>query len=421
MDSLPHPRMAPCHPPLLCALAYVLLLAASAVCASPANHDRLMHDKAYRDAFESYAARERMAEERLDASDFAAARKAARDDMAEAAGVAMRAGMTETEAWSAAYALGHDSLERELAWDWLRRHPEGIQGFYRREGRAFDGWLTVRGEDAPGRYAVRLFAMRRNAPFNSGELDGSGAFKDGVMRVAQENDNGNPLRIIFNGDTATVVETQAFRESGTLGAGVSLEGSYRREKKGEMFSREELERMSVFLSNFTEIGMMRFTAEEVLHGENPSAMVRFGIWHNYINNYKSRIRPCAVRNCPWGSLTIRCDSVRESLRRYFGSAPDHCPSAPPPDAASLRDGYHFDGTRYHFEGADGEAVYHARVDSARHCAGGLIEMRGVIHNAGDGQDVPGGFVALARPHVWKGRETWAIVSLTAQVSEEERR
>jgi len=73
-------------------------------------------------------------------------------------------------------------------------------------------------------------------------------------------------------------------------------------KKG--FSAAELKRMSTFLSNFTELGFMDFDAEVLTNEDDPADMIRFGIWHNYINNYKSRIARCKKKNCEWGSLCI---------------------------------------------------------------------------------------------------------------------
>lgn len=49
--------------------------------------------------------------------------------------------------------------------------------------------------------------------------------------------------------------------------------------------------MSVYLSYFTEIGMMNFTAEDVLSTDTPYEMIRFGIWHNFMND-DSHIQPC---------------------------------------------------------------------------------------------------------------------------------
>ena len=367
------------------ALVCLLLLTASVAAAAPANHSALMADGAYRKAFGAYAADEQEAMKRLDARDFAAVREAVHAEMAESARLEISTGSSEAEAWSNAYGQGRDRLNRELTWNWLRRHPEGIQGLYRMQSKVFDGWMTVQKKKEADLYEVHISACQKNAPFNSGELTGQGRLKGNAMWAADQSDARNPIRIVFHGETAVITEPEAFKKSGILGAGVSFEGDFIREKKsaGKNFSAADRKAMGVFLSNFTEIGMMNFTADDVLDTAHPYEMIRFGIWHNFMNN-RSRIQ---------------------------------CLSASHPDSASPSDRFHFDGTRYHFEGAAGEAVYHARVDGARQGADGLIEMNGIVYSADDEKDILGSFTAQARPHIWKGKNALSIVSLKTQFRE----
>lgn len=175
------------------------------------------------------------------------------------------------------------------------------------------------------------------------------------------------------------------------------------------FDAKTMERMSTFLSNFTEIGMVNFQASEVLDPQNPGDMIRFGIWHNYINKFKSRVATCTKDGCQWGSLTMDCKYVKDSLKRYFDYDLERCISVENSDPP-----YHFDGTRYHFEGADGETVYHARVRFAEKLADGNIQMQGVVYNADDESSILGTFTALAKPHTWQGKSTWAIISMNTE-------
>ena len=89
------------------------------------------------------------------------------------------------------------------------------------------------------------------------------------------------------------------------------------------FSQPQLKLMSTFLSNFTELGFMNFDVQtggddDLLHLGDPSNpdLIRFGIWHNYLNNYENRIRPCPVKDCEHGSLVIDAKFVtdRKSTR-----------------------------------------------------------------------------------------------------------
>jgi len=174
--------------------------------------------------------------------------------------------------------------------------------------------------------------------------------------------------------------------------------------------------MSTFLSNFTELGFMDFDIEadgsdELLHlGAADAApdLVRFGIWHNYINNYKSRIAQCNTNDCPHGSLTINGEFTEESVKKYFDlnlKNQSFMESDPP---------YYFDGKLYHFEGADGEAVYYAEVKEATVGNGGVVRMVGEIYNAEDKDDRPATFEAAAKPYKFGGKDTWAILSLRTE-------
>lgn len=172
------------------------------------------------------------------------------------------------------------------------------------------------------------------------------------------------------------------------------------------YSPAQMKQMGVFLSNFTELGFMDFEAKDILNEAAPADMIRFGIWHNYINNYKSRIAQCKTADCKWGTLTIDGKYVQESLKHYFDYDLKVLPSLDKGNPA-----YHYDGRLYHFEGADGEAAWHAKVTRASKAPDGLVTMSGTIYNADNPDDVAGTFTATARPHKWNGKDTWAIVSL----------
>ena len=174
----------------------------------------------------------------------------------------------------------------------------------------------------------------------------------------------------------------------------------------------ELKLMSTFLSNFTELGFMNFDAKELTNEDDPADMIRFGIWHNYINNFRSRIKNCNVKGCEHGSLTIEGKFVTESVKKYFDVNYTKLASVTESDPP-----YYYDGNLYHFEGADGEAVYYARVDKADNNSSGRIVMTGEIYNAEDKDDKPGKFEAVAKPYKYGGRDTWAIISMNTDFYE----
>ncbi len=180
----------------------------------------------------------------------------------------------------------------------------------------------------------------------------------------------------------------------------------------QAFTAQEMKRMGVFLSNFTEVGLYDVDAAALLAGRDPRALLHFGMRHNYINAFKRTVKSCPVPDCPHGSLVMDAADVGRVYLRYLGSGPAQPVRCP---------GYaYFDGRRYHFEGADGEAVYYARVRSARRLPGGEVEMRGDIYNADEPSDVPATFVALARDHTWNKKPAWALISLRSSFKEPRR-
>ena len=90
-------------------------------------------------------------------------------------------------------------------------------------------------------------------------------------------------------------------------------------------SRDQ-KRLSTFLSNFTEPGLYNADMAEscgpgVLHlksARGQKTPIAFGIRHNFINNFKSRIRGCTTHGCPYGDSTIDAKCVRTSVKKYSG-------------------------------------------------------------------------------------------------------
>ena len=164
---------------------------------------------------------------------------------------------------------------------------------------------------------------------------------------------------------------------------------------------EELKRMSVFLSNFTEVGFFEIQDVSWL---TPEDLVYFGIRHNYINNFKSRIRPCKVKNCPYGSMTIEAKWVAESVKKYFDiDFKDHGDAGEPIPI-------HYDGKLYHFDRADGEKVYYAQVQTVAR-DGNVFHFKGHLYNIKDKKDIPALFRATAKAHTFGGKKTWALLSM----------
>ncbi len=181
------------------------------------------------------------------------------------------------------------------------------------------------------------------------------------------------------------------------------------------FSAAQMKKMSTFLSNFTEVRMNNFTAAEVLDPNHPLEMIRFGIWHHYVNNFHRVIK---LVNSKYGDASIDGSYVKESLKRYFDYDLKSLPSVRNPDLSECPQckpyRYYSDGVRYYFELGDGDPTYYAKVTDAKKLPDGNIQMKGYVYNAEEPSDILGPFTALAKPHTWKGKATWAIISLKTE-------
>ncbi len=169
--------------------------------------------------------------------------------------------------------------------------------------------------------------------------------------------------------------------------------------QAKSFSAADLERMSIFISNFSELGMTHVTAEEVK--KTPHLYIGFGVWHNYVNNFRSRIVP--VPGNESGMVSIDVKYVQESLKKYFNITVEDWPSTQE---------YTLKGKQYIFMGADGELRRHAKVTKAQvQPADGTLLMMGYYYNVEDASDVHGSFTAVTKPHQWQGKNTWALIAL----------
>ena len=170
------------------------------------------------------------------------------------------------------------------------------------------------------------------------------------------------------------------------------------------FSPSQMKDMSVFLSNFTELGHTDFKRADIINAKNPGRMIQFGIWHNYLNN-RSAVRQCY--QCQWGDMTVDASYIQRTLKRYFDYELKHFPEV---EQAGYP--YHFDGRRYHFSLIDktGPSLY-ARVTQARQSEDGNVTMSGYLYKPGNSQAAVGKFKALARPHLWNRKKTWTIIHI----------
>ncbi len=179
--------------------------------------------------------------------------------------------------------------------------------------------------------------------------------------------------------------------------------------KKRKFTAEELKRMSVFLSNFSEIGMFSFTESDVIHKNDTEMALYFGVYHNYINNFKSRIKECEGEMCEHGELFISSTDVEESIDKYFNSG-----GYPIENRSRKNLFYEETGIRsgnYYFNKIDFSPILYVRVESAELNDEGNIKMKGKLYNSKNKSEIHGTIEALARTHYWKGKATWSIIKM----------
>ena len=216
---------------LLCALAFCLA-ASPASAGLPKNHEEYMKHEDYKEAFERFAAVMEEARERLTPDEYKALEKQIDEAMAASVEEDMESDYTEAEAWETAYFVGNAQVNMQLRWDWLRKNAEDAQGFYRLKSDAFEGYMTLEKGDEEDEYAVAVSVVMKKEPYNSGDFSGYGKLSGGKMSVFDHYSDGpEVMTITFEGDTAKLTSSRAFRESAELGAGVTVDGEYLREKK----------------------------------------------------------------------------------------------------------------------------------------------------------------------------------------------
>jgi len=169
-------------------------------------------------------------------------------------------------------------------------------------------------------------------------------------------------------------------------------------------SNDEIKRMGIFISNFTELGMYDIDIDTVENSE----LVRFGIGHNVINNPKSTVRKCTLPGCEYGPSLMPGSSVTESVKKYFDLDVKNETVTGSPEAI-------FDGRSYHFDAQEWKPddVYYAEVQDVNR-GRGFVQMEGELYNIKKKSDRPAWFTAKAKPYRYNGKNTWAILSLSVE-------
>jgi len=222
---------------LLAAVLAVLTVAffaagSPALAGAPKGHATFMENEDYQSAYEQFTAVMSEAKERLSPGEYGELEKENDETMAESVKEDIASETPEIEAWATAYQMRTVYVGNALTWDWLRKNAKGVQGFYALKSGSFDGYMTIQEGDDKNAYAVYIFAAQKGGAENNGELEGGGVLDGKKISVEYGTDDSSAtVTVAFDGETATVTTSDAFKESGWFGANVVIDGEYLREKK----------------------------------------------------------------------------------------------------------------------------------------------------------------------------------------------
>ena len=172
---------------------------------------------------------------------------------------------------------------------------------------------------------------------------------------------------------------------------------------------DEIKRMGIFISNFTELGMFDININDIGNAD----LIRFGIGHNVINNSKSTVKKCALPGCEYGPSLMPGSAVAASVKKYFDLDMSNRTVTGQPEAVYDGDNYHFDARQWRED-----TVYYAEVQKVRR-EDGLVHMDGELYNVKRKSERPAYFTAIAKPYKYGGKNTWSILSLSVEWKEED--
>ena len=276
-------------------------------------------------------------------------------------------------------------------------------GSYELEGDYMYGTLDLTKDG--GAIKANVSLVMNTHPHNMAEMDGSAVIQGNKITIKSSEGDDAKLTVTFVTTKKLVIKGNEAAQ-GYAGNNATFDGDYTYVKAGKKVkpskitvSADELKRMSIFLSNFTEIGLYeihnanRMTLDELVH---------FGVQHNFINNKK------LVKKLKSGVFSIDGKSVAESIKKYFALDIKTSELA---SVSYIGQNYDYDGKNYTFTQENAyDTIYYARVTGV-YKEGSKILLEGEIYNIKDTNDVLGSFSAYAKPWKYGGKETWALLSL----------
>ena len=208
-----------------------------------------------------------------------------------------------------------------------------------------------------------------------------------------------------------------------IDAGVDASGG----KSAIKLNESLLKKMSVFVSNFTEVGLFSFDVAEAHFAHNYSEAlslkyedyVHFGIMHTYLNNKKSVKKRDAL-------MAVGKDLIDQAVFKYFGweftDEEEYCEEHGLESIDYNRyekSNYTYNPSReeFVFSPPEEQEIYYARVtrayNSENEYDGDFVCMTGTLYNSKNTKEEKGFFVAYVTPVKRNGTDTWAMMGFDA--------
>ena len=198
----------------------------------PKNHRKLMKNEDYAGAYEGMAAVMAEAKEKLDAEEYKTLEQENASAIAESVREGMESvGIDESEAYATAYWMRSEYVNRALVWDWLRKNPRGVQGYYRLKSGGADGYMTITESDEKDIYEVYVSLVMKDDPKKAADLMSIGKLDRQTMTAGFPEDEEILLNIVFKGETASVTSPDKAKKHFLDDYGMVFDGEYEREKK----------------------------------------------------------------------------------------------------------------------------------------------------------------------------------------------
>ncbi len=170
--------------------------------------------------------------------------------------------------------------------------------------------------------------------------------------------------------------------------------------KADDFSPEAVKQMEELMYIFSSNeNLFNFTTVELMKKENRDKLINFVIIHNYNDNKKT------IEDDGSQVLYIDGKHVKETIKKLFDYDIKKLSSV---------EGYKFDGEKYTLGHSDQGMPAELKIITAKKLADGNVKIKGILYENDEFIKPLTVFTAIAKPHEYAGKKTWAILSISSK-------